>query len=222
MVTTKRYYEEETAWSDLQETMSFEEKTFCCSVTVAVVVMCSLEMTAIIISYLTNLEHPLMRCQSYNVSMPGEHSSQTAQRRLCTTSGPLLAWLIAHLFINLVALVAIQTSRYRALIPYICTAVIDLLVSSAYLVVLFVQMIRGDQIENVMMFFLNFSLLLLSRQNSWIFSFQILVLFIAVVVVFKCYSVYCSRRLYWILQSVFDRRYTTRTMVVKDDSVFQF
>ncbi|KAL6743929.1 hypothetical protein Aduo_016914 [Ancylostoma duodenale] len=178
--------------------MSFEEKTFCCSVTVAVAVMCSLEMTAIIISYLTNLEHPLMRCQSYNVSMPGEHSSQTAQRRLCTTSGPLLAWLIAHLFINLIALVAIQTSRYRALIPYICTAVIDLLVSSAYLVVLFVQMIRGDQIENI------------------------LVLFIAVVVVFKCYSVYCSRRLYWILQSVFDRRYTTRTMVVKDDSVFQF
>ncbi|KAK6756704.1 hypothetical protein RB195_014874 [Necator americanus] len=146
----------------------------------------------------SDLEHPLMRCQSYNVSMLGERSSMTTQRRLCTTSGPLLAWLIAHLFINLIALVAIQTSRYRALIPYIFAAVVDLLMSSAYLVVLFVQMIRGDEIENT------------------------LVLFIAAIVVFKSYSVYCSRRLYWILQSVFDRRYTTRTLVVKEDSVFQF
>ncbi|KHJ91016.1 hypothetical protein OESDEN_09126 [Oesophagostomum dentatum] len=96
-----------------------------------------------------DVEHPLMRCQSYNVSLPGERSSVTAQRRLCTTSGPLLAYVIAHLFINLIALVAIQTSRYRALIPYIFTAVLDLLMSSAYLVVLFVQIIRGDQIENV-------------------------------------------------------------------------
>ncbi|ETN81325.1 hypothetical protein NECAME_08582 [Necator americanus] len=158
-----------------------------------------------------------MRCQSYNVSMLGERSSMTTQRRLCTTSGPLLAWLIAHLFINLIALVAIQTSRYRALIPYIFAAVVDLLMSSAYLVVLFVQMIRGDEIENVVLLQLCGFV-----TREFIFIFQTLVLFIAAIVVFKSYSVYCSRRLYWILQSVFDRRYTTRTLVVKDDSVFQF
>ncbi|XGW05386.1 hypothetical protein V3C99_016055 [Haemonchus contortus] len=179
--------------------MSFEQKTLCCTVNIAVIVMCSLEMTAIIVGYLTNFEHPLMRCRSYNVSVGGpEHSTVTTQKRLCTTNGPLLAWLIAHLFINLAALIAIQTSRYRAIIPYISAAVVDLLMASAYFVVLLVQMIRGEQIDPV------------------------LVVFIVVVVIFKSYSVYCSRRLYWILQSVFDRRYSTRTMIVKDDSVFQF
>ncbi|KAK6010530.1 hypothetical protein OSTOST_24441 [Ostertagia ostertagi] len=147
----------------------------------------------------SDFEHPLMRCRSYNVSVSGaEHSTVTTQKRLCTTNGPLLAWLIAHLFINLGALIAIQTSRYRAIIPYITAGVVDLLVASAYLVVLLVQLIRGEQVDPV------------------------LVVFIVVVVVFKSYSVYCARRLYWILQSVFDRRYTTRTMIVKDDSVFQF
>ncbi|KAK6046976.1 hypothetical protein COOONC_15520 [Cooperia oncophora] len=102
-----------------------------------------------------NFEHPLMRCRSYNVSVGGvQHTTVTTQRRLCTTNGPLLAWLIAHLFINLGAL-----------------------------------LIRGEQIDPAYV---------------------------------NRHSVYCSRRLYWILQSVFDRRYTTRTMIVKDDSVFQF
>ncbi|CAJ0588358.1 unnamed protein product [Cylicocyclus nassatus] len=180
--------------------MTFEEKTFCCSVTVAVVMMCSAELATIIIAYLTNVEHPLMRCQSYNVSVfgLGERHSVIAQRRICTNNGALLAWIIIHLFIDLIALIAIQTTRYRALLPYIFTAVIDLLMSSAYLVVLFVQMIRGDKIDNV------------------------LVIFIIFVVLFKSYSLYCSRRLYWILQSVFDRRYSTRTVVIKDDSSFQF
>ncbi|KAK5965089.1 hypothetical protein GCK32_003890 [Trichostrongylus colubriformis] len=179
--------------------MSFEQKTLCCSFSVAVVVMCSVEMIAIIVGYLTNFEHPLMRCRSYNVSTGGvQHSTSTIQKRLCTTNGPLLAWLIAHLFINLGALISIQTSRYRAIIPYISAGVVDLLVSSAYFVVLLVQLIRGEQIDPV------------------------LVVFIVVIVVFKSYSVYCARRLYWILQSVFDRRYTTRTVIAKDDSVFQF
>ncbi|VDL86859.1 unnamed protein product [Nippostrongylus brasiliensis] len=126
-----------------------------------------------------------MRCRSYNVTVSGaQQSALMTQRRLCTTSGPLLAWLIAHLFIDLAALIAIQTSRYRAIIPYISACVVDLLMASAY--------------------------------------FVILVVFIAVVVVFKSYSVYCSRRLYWVLQSVFDSRYQTRTMLIKDDSAFQF
>ncbi|VDM80600.1 unnamed protein product [Strongylus vulgaris] len=53
----------------------------------------------------TDVEHPLMRCQSYNVSVLGEGYPGIAQRRLCTTNGALLAYVIAHLFINLVALV---------------------------------------------------------------------------------------------------------------------
>ncbi|VDP03732.1 unnamed protein product [Heligmosomoides polygyrus] len=179
--------------------MSFEQKTCCCSLNVAVVVLCSVEMATIIIGYLTNFEHPLMRCRSYNVSVGGtQRTTVTTQKRLCTTNGPLLAWLIAHLFINLGALIAIQTSRYRAIIPYISAAVVDLLVSSAYLVVLLAQLIRGEQTD------------------------PILVVFIVAIVVFKSYCVYCARRLYWQLQSVFDRRYTTRTMIIKEDSAFQF
>lgn len=45
--------------------------------------------------------------------------------------------------------IAIQTSRYRAIIPYISAAVVDLLVSSAYLVVLLAQLIRGEQTDPV-------------------------------------------------------------------------
>ncbi|WKY12475.1 hypothetical protein Q1695_003788 [Nippostrongylus brasiliensis] len=179
--------------------MSFEQRTLCCSLNVAVAILCSMEMTTIIIAYLTNVEHPLMRCRSYNVTVSGaQQSALMTQRRLCTTSGPLLAWLIAHLFIDLAALIAIQTSRYRAIIPYISACVVDLLMASAYFVVLMAQLVRGDNLEPV------------------------LVVFIAIVVVFKSYSVYCSRRLYWVLQSVFDSRYQTRTMLIKDDSAFQF
>ncbi|KJH45591.1 hypothetical protein DICVIV_08361 [Dictyocaulus viviparus] len=177
--------------------MSFDQRTLCCSVNLAVVVMCSAEMAIIIVAYLTNVEYPLMRCRSYNVSIAGNHhSSSTSQRRLCTANGTLVTWLIIHLFINLSALVAIQTSRYRALLPYIYTGVVDLLMASAYLVVLFVQLIRGEEID------------------------KNLVLFIVAIVVFKAYSVFCSRRLYWILQSNFDRNSTTRTMIVKDESEF--
>ncbi|VDM64091.1 unnamed protein product [Angiostrongylus costaricensis] len=47
-----------------------------------------------------------MRCRLYNVSMVGgpHHSSFISQRRLCVTDETLLAWIIAHLFINLFAL----------------------------------------------------------------------------------------------------------------------
>uniref|UniRef100_A0A158P8Y8 Secreted protein n=1 Tax=Angiostrongylus cantonensis TaxID=6313 RepID=A0A158P8Y8_ANGCA len=84
--------------------MSFEQRTLCCNISVGVVIMCSAEMTVIIVAYLT--KHPLMRCRSYNVSMVGgpHHSSFISQHRLCTTDRTLLAWIVAHLFINLCAL----------------------------------------------------------------------------------------------------------------------
>ncbi|KAE9413145.1 hypothetical protein Angca_001054 [Angiostrongylus cantonensis] len=165
-----------------------------------------------------------MRCRSYNVSMVGgpHHSSFISQHRLCTTDRTLLAWIVAHLFINLCALVAIHTSRYRALLPYIYTNTVDLLMSSAYLVVLFVHLIRGEHVDQVRLFlFLVYSYYKKFNFHKRSLYLQTVLLFIVAVIVFKGYSVFCCRRLYWILQSMFDRRFYTHTVIVKDEPEFQ-
>uniref|UniRef100_A0A1I7XLM9 G_PROTEIN_RECEP_F1_2 domain-containing protein n=1 Tax=Heterorhabditis bacteriophora TaxID=37862 RepID=A0A1I7XLM9_HETBA len=180
--------------------MNFEYRSLCCHVSVAVSIVCISEIALILLSYSTNIEHPLMSCQSYNVSIPRPFSSSPTltAHRLCTTSGPLLMWIIGHLFTDILALIAIHTSRHRALIPCLFVTVMDLLASSAYIVVLFVQIILGEHIDKK------------------------LLMFIIALMLFKSYDVCCGRQLFWFLQSQFDSRYTPRSTLVKDDSIFQF
>ncbi|CAI4222774.1 unnamed protein product [Auanema sp. JU1783] len=180
--------------------MDFEFRSLCCHISIAVALMCAMEMAAIVLTYVTNVGHPLMVCHAYNVSIAQALSSEPhmTEHRLCTTNGPLLFWIMLHLFTDAAALVAIQTIKHQLLIPYLITTVLDVLMSSAYICVLFFQIILGDKIDTVLLIFMVFILF------------------------FKFYDLICGRRLYWFLQWRFDSRFTPRSTVIRDEDHFQF
>uniref|UniRef100_A0A1I7TBX2 Methyltransf_21 domain-containing protein n=1 Tax=Caenorhabditis tropicalis TaxID=1561998 RepID=A0A1I7TBX2_9PELO len=86
--------------------MDFEYKILCCHVAVDVAILCSLELIVIVATYLTGFKHPLMTCQSFNVSILERYNEPTvlSQHKICTTNGPLVFWIIIHLFTDLMAL----------------------------------------------------------------------------------------------------------------------
>ncbi|EFP05757.1 hypothetical protein CRE_27099 [Caenorhabditis remanei] len=94
------------------ETMDFEYKILCCHVAVDVAVLCTLEIIVIVATYLTGFKHPLMTCQSFNVSILERYNEPTvlSQHKICTTNGPLVFWIIIHLFTDLMALMSVTRS----------------------------------------------------------------------------------------------------------------
>ncbi|CAA98944.1 Inner membrane protein [Caenorhabditis elegans] len=182
--------------------MDFEYKILCCNVAVDVAILCSLEIIVIVATYLTGFKHPLMTCQSFNVSILERYNEPTvlSQHKICTTNGPLVFWIIIHLFTDLMALISIYTKNTKLLLGFLVVTSMDLLVSLAYVVVLLAFIVLNEQIDKVM------------------------IMFMGGMVLFKIYEILTGRRLYWYLLWLQDNMMAPRSALIKNDdnSVFQF
>ncbi|CAL2044644.1 hypothetical protein CAEBREN_24438 [Caenorhabditis brenneri] len=182
--------------------MDFEYKILCCHVAVDVAILCSLEIIVIVATYLTGFKHPLMTCQSFNVSILERYNEPTvlSQHKICTTNGPLVFWIIIHLFTDLMALISIYSKNTKLLLGFLVVTSLDLLVSLAYVVVLLAFIILNEQVDKVM------------------------IMFMGGMVLFKVYEILTGRRLYWYLLWIQDNMMTPRSALIKNDdnSVFQF
>ncbi|CAD6186822.1 unnamed protein product [Caenorhabditis auriculariae] len=178
----------------------FQYNVLCCHVWISVAVLRAMETIAIIVTYLTGVRHPLMTCQTYNVTLLERYNEPPmfSEHRICTTNGPLLFWIIIHVFTDILALVAVYTKSTKVLFPYLFATAMDLLMSLAYVVVLLVFVAVGEEVN------------------------KILVMSMIGLVLFKAYDMVCGRRLYWYLQWQRDSLLTPRSAVIKDDQGFQF
>ncbi|KAF1751732.1 hypothetical protein GCK72_018286 [Caenorhabditis remanei] len=182
--------------------MDFEYKILCCHVAVDVAVLCTLEIIVIVATYLTGFKHPLMTCQSFNVSILERYNEPTvlSQHKICTTNGPLVFWIIIHLFTDLMALISIYSKSTKLLLGFLVVTCLDLLVSLAYVVVLLAFIVLNEQVDKVM------------------------IMFMGGMVLFKIYEILTGRRLYWYLLWLQDNMMAPRSALIKNDdnSVFQF
>ncbi|CAB3397504.1 unnamed protein product [Caenorhabditis bovis] len=181
--------------------MDFEYRILCCHVSIDVAILCTLEIIVIICTYLTGFQHPLMTCQKYNVTLLERYNESPVltEHKICTTNGPLLFWIIIHVFTDLLALVSIYSKNTRFIIGFLIVTSMDLLMSLAYLVVLLVFIVLGEDVDKALM------------------------VFIIGMVIFKIYHVLCGRRLYWYLSWQQDNLITPRSALVKhEDNAFEF
>ncbi|CAI2354918.1 unnamed protein product [Caenorhabditis sp. 36 PRJEB53466] len=180
----------------------FEYRILCCHVAVDVAILCTLEIVVIVSTYLTGFKHPLMTCQSFNVSLLERYNEPTvlSQHKICTTNGPLLFWIIIHVFTDLMALISIYTKNTKLLLGYLFVTSLDLLMSLAYVVVLLAFIVVSEPVDKILM------------------------MFMVGMVVFKVYEILSGRRLYWYLLWRQDNMMTPRSALVKhdDNNVFQF
>uniref|UniRef100_A0A8R1DU80 Uncharacterized protein n=1 Tax=Caenorhabditis japonica TaxID=281687 RepID=A0A8R1DU80_CAEJA len=144
-----------------------------------------------------------MTCQSFNVSILERYNEPTvlSQHKICTTNGPLLFWIIIHLFTDLMALVSIYSKNAKFLFGYLVVTSLDLLMSLAYVVVLLAFIVLSENVDKVLM------------------------MFMVGMVLFKIYEILTGRRLYWYLLWIQDNMLTPKSALVKNDdnnSVFQF
>ncbi|CAI5453602.1 unnamed protein product [Caenorhabditis angaria] len=173
--------------------MSFEYRVLCCHVAVDVAILSGVEIIVIVATYLTGFQHPLMSCKSFNVSFLERYNEapMISQHKICTTSGPLLFWIIIHVFTCLLALISIYKKSPTFLSGLLIVTSMDLLMSLAYLVVLLTFLIVNEPVDNI------------------------LLMFMVGVVIFKIYEMLCARRLYWYLQWKQDNLMTPRSALVK-------
>ncbi|UMM34576.1 hypothetical protein L5515_007589 [Caenorhabditis briggsae] len=143
-----------------------------------------------------------MTCQSFNVSILERYNEPTvlSQHKICTTNGPLVFWIIIHLFTDLMALISIYTKNTKLLLGFLVVTSLDLLVSLAYVVVLLAFIILNEEVDKVM------------------------IMFMGGMVLFKIYEILTGRRLYWYLLWIQDNMMAPRSALIKNDdnSVFQF
>ncbi|UMM34575.1 hypothetical protein L5515_007589 [Caenorhabditis briggsae] len=163
----------------------FEYKILCCHVAVDVAILCTLEIIVIVATYLT---------ERYN------EPTVLSQHKICTTNGPLVFWIIIHLFTDLMALISIYTKNTKLLLGFLVVTSLDLLVSLAYVVVLLAFIILNEEVDKVM------------------------IMFMGGMVLFKIYEILTGRRLYWYLLWIQDNMMAPRSALIKNDdnSVFQF
>lgn len=168
-------------------------------VVITVAVFCILEVTTIVVVYATGIKHPLMRCHTIEPAfLDRTYLQNVKEHETCTTNTSLLVWIALHLLTDVAALISLYNNSTKPLFPYLMTTFLDLLTTSAYLVVLIVFVVVGEKVDGI------------------------LVLFMIALVIFKFLAFLSSRKLYWYLKWKADNEMVPRSAIVKQEDTFQF